>query len=439
MTADFDFDTNYNEEAEDEEFDLDEGVELDDDQEEEAPRRNSPFRIILLLLTLILLACVVCFLGYRFFGDRLPLPAIPGLPIGGQPKAAPVDTPTAPSPTDLTAVPPEETSQLPPTTEEAPTEVPTSVITNPEEGAPLPGTEEPTSETAGDLSTEPTIVLTTEPTSEPTGDLIDEHGADLPSARSTEQPAAEPGATVIVTVDTCDSNTPPTANTDGPYMAMMGKGLAFVTVDGSGSSDSDGTIESYEWDFGDGSMPETGASVTHGYESTGSFVVTLTVTDNCGDSSQATADVTIVGPTPPTNGDGSDNGNGNGDSNATPAAMPQSPSAPQTVGFCHRVQVGQTLSGLAWNYGVTTRDLADVNGVDTEYLVVAGQGLFIPTGEINGGPNTYEVQYGETIYDVAYQCGLTVATLAATNGLDANTDLSPGQTLIIPPWNQVSP
>jgi LysM repeat protein len=428
VTADFDFDTTYNEEAEEEEVDLDEGVELDDDLDEEAPRRSSPFRIILLVLILIVLACVVCFLASRYFGDRLPLPPIPGLPIGGETSVPPVDTPTVPATTGVTEVPPEETSQLPPTTEEAATEVPTSVITNPEEETPLPGTEEPTSE--------PTVIVTTEPIVEPTGGLVDEHGADMVTEQPTTEPGpGTPGATVIVTVDTCDNNTPPTANADGPYTAMMGKGQAFVTFDGSGSSDPDGTIARYEWDFGDGSTPETGSSVNHGYGSTGSFVVTLTVTDNCGDSSQATADVTIVGPTPPANG----NGSGDGDSNATPAAMPQSPSAPETVGFCHRVQAGETLYGLAWNYDLTVRDLADVNGVDTEYLVVAGQGLFIPIGEINGGLNIYEVQYGETLYDVAYQCGLTVSTLATTNGLEANADLFPGQNLIIPPWSQVNP
>jgi PKD repeat protein len=80
---------------------------------------------------------------------------------------------------------------------------------------------------------------------------------------------------------------------------MMGKGQAVVIFDGSGSTDPDGTIVSYEWEFGDGSSLGSGESVTHGYTSTGSFVVTLTVTDNCDDTAQDTADVTIVGPTPP--------------------------------------------------------------------------------------------------------------------------------------------
>ena len=48
-----------------------------------------------------------------------------------------------------------------------------------------------------------------------------------------------------------------------------------------GSSD-DGSIVSYSWDFGDGSPAGSGATPTHTYTSVGSFVVTLTVTDNGG-------------------------------------------------------------------------------------------------------------------------------------------------------------
>ncbi len=70
------------------------------------------------------------------------------------------------------------------------------------------------------------------------------------------------------------------------------------TFDGSGSTDSDGTIVTYHWDFGDG-QSKNGAVVTHTYGSANSFTATLTVTDNDGDSGTATVPVTTLH-SPPT-------------------------------------------------------------------------------------------------------------------------------------------
>ena len=60
------------------------------------------------------------------------------------------------------------------------------------------------------------------------------------------------------------------------------------SYDASGSVDEDGTVASYDWDFGDGSDHGSGASTTHTYDSAGDRTVTVTVTDNRGGSSTAT-------------------------------------------------------------------------------------------------------------------------------------------------------
>ncbi len=65
----------------------------------------------------------------------------------------------------------------------------------------------------------------------------------------------------------------------------MNKSCSF---DSSGSSDPDGTIESYAWAFGDGAT-STAASPTHVYAASGTYQVTLTVTDNAGSKDSATA------------------------------------------------------------------------------------------------------------------------------------------------------
>lgn len=68
-----------------------------------------------------------------------------------------------------------------------------------------------------------------------------------------------------------------------------------VDFDGSGSADPDGSIASYEWDFGDGTTA-TGATASHSYSSGGVYDVTLTVTDGKGATGTATVSITADEP-----------------------------------------------------------------------------------------------------------------------------------------------
>lgn len=80
----------------------------------------------------------------------------------------------------------------------------------------------------------------------------------------------------------------PVANPGGPYSGEVGK---TITFDASGSTD-DGEIVEYSWDFGDGTTG-TGETTTHVYYSDTAYLVTLTVTDNNGqtNSKSTTADI----------------------------------------------------------------------------------------------------------------------------------------------------
>ena len=94
----------------------------------------------------------------------------------------------------------------------------------------------------------------------------------------------------------CVANAAPTANAGGPYNATRGSQIVF---DGSGSTDSDGSIVSWSWDFGDGNSG-TGSAPTHTYQSDGTFTVALTVTDNGGATHTASTTATITpAPIPP--------------------------------------------------------------------------------------------------------------------------------------------
>jgi len=95
-------------------------------------------------------------------------------------------------------------------------------------------------------------------------------------------------ATVTITVDPV--NDPPVADPNGPYSGTVGVPVTFY---GSNSSDCDGTIVSYDWDFGDGAAG-SGVSPAHSYSTAGTYTVTLIVIDNDGASHMATTSVDIA-------------------------------------------------------------------------------------------------------------------------------------------------
>lgn len=82
----------------------------------------------------------------------------------------------------------------------------------------------------------------------------------------------------------------PSASFTAPSGAPEGSA---VTFDGSSSSDPDGTIASYRWNWGDGSSA-TGANPSHTYVKAGTYNVTLTVADDAGQTESVSHPVTIV-------------------------------------------------------------------------------------------------------------------------------------------------
>jgi len=96
-------------------------------------------------------------------------------------------------------------------------------------------------------------------------------------------------ATTTVTITDFSPNQDPIANVGGTYSGNVD---GIVTFNGSSSYDNDGTISSYSWDFGDGGSA-TGQTTTHIYTSEGSYTVTLTVTDDGGDTDTASTTVEI--------------------------------------------------------------------------------------------------------------------------------------------------
>jgi PKD repeat protein len=67
-----------------------------------------------------------------------------------------------------------------------------------------------------------------------------------------------------------------------------------ATFDGSTSSDPDGSVASWAWDFGDSSTGTGAKPPAHTYAAAGTYNVKLTVTDNRGATAESSHDVTVT-------------------------------------------------------------------------------------------------------------------------------------------------
>jgi len=139
-------------------------------------------------------------------------------------------------------------------------------------------------ESATGKTTSHTFTTTTNQTYIVTLTVTDDDGATGSGSRSIE---------VLVTAPS--DNNPPTARfTASP---TYGNSPLTVQFDASLSRDTDGSIELYGWDYGDGTTG-SGKIISHEFTAvaTTNITVTLTVTDNDGATGTTTAVITVIVP-----------------------------------------------------------------------------------------------------------------------------------------------
>jgi LysM repeat protein len=102
-----------------------------------------------------------------------------------------------------------------------------------------------------------------------------------------------------------------------------------------------------------------------------------------------------------------------------------------TLGFCYRVQPGDTLDQLAVLNNTSQQAIQIANDLTPPYYIFEQQALFIPIS-FGSGPNFYQIQAGDTLTTLAETCHLPVAFIAWVNHIGQNDFLVPGHYIEIP-------
>jgi soluble lytic murein transglycosylase-like protein len=122
---------------------------------------------------------------------------------------------------------------------------------------------------------------------------------------------------------------------------------------------------------------------------------------------------------------------------APAAQQPAQAPAPSGGGGGHYVQPGETLSGIAAQLGVNQSALASANGLAFDGWVISGTTLKLPTASASAvaGPppmGAYTVRPGDSLSGIAASAGVAREQIAFMNGLDPNGMVLIGTVLKLP-------
>lgn len=119
---------------------------------------------------------------------------------------------------------------------------------------------------------------------------------------------------------------------------------------------------------------------------------------------------------------------------AAPSPSPAPAPQPQPGGT-YTVVSGDTLSGIGQKTGADWHDLAAINSIPAPYTIYPGQVLRLSGGSSPApapAGGSYTVKAGDTLSGIAAQYGTSWQTLQAINGLPNPDKIYPGQVLKVP-------
>ncbi len=107
------------------------------------------------------------------------------------------------------------------------------------------------------------------------------------------------------------------------------------------------------------------------------------------------------------------------------------PAKPKGIRTIYTVKAGDTLNSVATKAGLNWREIAKWNQMDANATLITGTPLYLYGAKkiVEAAPTTYVVQAGDTLTDVAAQFNLTTRQLADRNDLKVTSNLIKGARL----------
>lgn len=101
------------------------------------------------------------------------------------------------------------------------------------------------------------------------------------------------------------------------------------------------------------------------------------------------------------------------------------------------VQPGDNIADIASRFNVTVGDLVKINNLESIYFLTPGLELIIPNASITpqGIYDYYIVKNGDSLYQIGLKYGVDAMTIAQLNGLNINEYIYPNQQLLVPRRN----